>query len=96
MITAGMPLTVAVVTAHDIRIKIQLTREEGSNCLVRTAGHTAVQLNARLIECHLCTAADAAADQRVNLIGREESGERTVTADVCVDNPGRRDRGDCT
>ena len=92
VITAGMTLAVTVVTAHDIRIVVQLTGEEGRNCFICTACDTAVQLNASLIERHLRTAADAAADQCVNLIGCEKAGECAVSAAVGVDNPGRRDR----
>ena len=64
---------VLVMSAMDVRIEGQLTGCKRCRSFVCAARNTAVQSNARLRKRSLCAAADAAADQRVDLMRGQEA-----------------------
>ena len=64
---------VLVMGAMDVRIEGQLAGCKRCRSFVCAARNTAVQSNARLRKCSLCAAADAAADQRVDLMRGQEA-----------------------
>lgn len=76
---------VLVMGAMDVRIEGQLTGCKRCRSFVCAARNTAVQSNARLRKRSLCAAADAAADQRVDLMRGQEACKGTVAAAVRVD-----------
>ena len=75
----GMPIGVRV-TLRGARMYEFMER------FICIACHTAIQLDSCRCQCHLCTAADAAANQRVNTVFRQETCQCTVTAAVGRNN----------
>ena len=77
----GMAFAVVmvVVVAADIGIKVQCACQEQGNSLIGIATDTAVELNTSLAECHLCAAADAAADQNIGIQCAQNTGQCAVT-----------------
>ena len=88
MAAAGMitVVMVAVVTAHNIGIVVQLTGKQCRHSSIRTAGNAAVKPDARLCQSSLGTTADAAADQNIRVQRVEHTGQGTVTAAVGTDH----------
>ena len=80
MMAAAVTLPVVVMVAANIGVEVQLTRCQGLRRFVRIAGDTAVQLDARLFQRHLGTAADAAADERVHLHRCQQPRQSAVSA----------------
>ena len=76
---------VLVMGAMDVRVEGQLTGCKCCRSFVCATRNTAVQSNARLRKRSLCAAADAAADQRVDLMRGQEACKGTVAAAVRVD-----------
>lgn len=76
---------VLVMGAMDVRVEGQLTGCKRCRSFVCAARNTAVQSNARLRKRSLRAAADAAADQRVDLMRGQEACKGTVAAAVRVD-----------
>ena len=72
-------LMVVVITVN-IGIKAQPTADERVYSIIRAALHTAVKLNACLLERLLCAAADAAADERIHMGIFEKARQRAVAA----------------
>ena len=65
-------------------MKIAVTYENGQ--IFQHFGHTAVELDARLGQCCLRTAADASADQSVHAVLHQKACQCTVTAAVGINN----------
>ena len=59
-------MVMLMMVTPDIGIVIQLTGQECGYSAIGTAGDTAVNRNAGLSQCHLSTAANAAADQHID------------------------------
>ena len=58
-------MLMVVVVALDVRIIAEIVRKiRLDRCIARTA-NTAVELDARICKCHLCTATDAATDKNI-------------------------------
>ena len=87
VVTAGVPsfaVGMVVMVAADIGVIAQIAIQQCMHRCIRLAMDATVELDTRLGQCHLCTAADAAADQRVYAVLHQKSGQRTVTAAVGV------------
>ena len=69
-----------MMIAMDIGIIPQIPTQQRRNRIIRTAADTAVEGNAHVGQRRLCSAADAAADQRGNSVLHQESGQCAVTA----------------
>ena len=61
-------MLMVVVVALCVRVIIKLSAYIGNYCLVGTALYTAVKLDSCLSKSILCTAADAAADEHINIL----------------------------
>ena len=96
MIAAGMASTAVITTgvafamfmivvaAADIGVKVQLTGKESFYSFVGLAGNAAVKADVGSCQCHLCAAADAAADQNIGIQCAQNTGQCAVTAAVGV------------
>ena len=89
VVTAGVPglavLMVMVVTVN-IGIVAQTSVEQCAHRRVSVPADTAVELDARLGQCCLRTAADASADQSVYTVLHQESCQCAVAAAVGVND----------
>ena len=82
-----MPLAVMlVVAATDIRIILERAGQERPDRFVRPALHAAQQADAGLGQRGLRAAADAAADQRIHALRRQEARKRPMPAAVGINN----------
>ena len=86
VVAAGMAF--AVVVAADIGIIIQIARQECFHSIVSVTGNAAIELDASLSQSHLCTAADATADQNINTAAKQEACQSAVTAAVGIHDLG--------
>ena len=88
VITAYMAFSMMMVMmiAPHIGVIVQLAFNVSRNCRIRIAGNSAVQLNSGCRQCHLRTAANAAADQHICVQCRKNTGQCTVPAAVGVNN----------
>ena len=86
VIAAGVTLAVmmVVVIAPDIGVEGQIACQEICNRCVCITGASTVKLDTGLGQCHLCTAADAAADQNICVQRAQNTCQRTVTAAASV------------
>ena len=66
IVTVVAVLVIVVVTVY-IGVEVQLTGDQGVHRVIRAALHAAVELDAGLLERHLRTAANAAADEHIHL-----------------------------
>ena len=80
------PVSVIVMIAVHIGIKIQSTAEQSLYRIVRAAADTAVKLNARFCKRPLRAAADSAANKDINLQRLQNSGQSAVSAAVGIKN----------
>lgn len=71
---------------------LQLSCHKRSDGCIGIACHTGINADSELRKCILRTAADAAADQRIYLILRKYTGQRTVSGFSVISNPGVTDR----
>ena len=78
IVYAAIAVVVVVVVAADAGVVGQLACQEICHSVIRIAGNAAVKLNASLRQSHLGTAADAAADQGVHLVGGQEASQGAV------------------
>ena len=89
VVTAGVTslavLMVMVVTVN-IGIVAQISAEQCAHRCVSVPADTAVELDARLGQCCLRTAADASADQSVYTVLHQEGCQCTVTAAIGVND----------
>ena len=67
VVTAAVTFAVmmVVVVALDIGVEAECACQQVSNCCICITAATAVKGNACLGQCHLCTAANTAADQHI-------------------------------
>ena len=79
---AALAVLVVVVAAMNVGVIAECAREQHVDRLIRFAADAAVELNARFRQRHLSAAADAAADQRVNTVPGQETGQHAVAAAV--------------
>ena len=77
-------MLVVVVIAVDGGIKVQHPGQQGAHRLVRAAADAAIQLDTRLSQGRLCTAADPAADQDIRVQRAENACQSAVAAAVGV------------
>ena len=89
VVTAGVTsfamLVVMVVTVN-IGIVAQTSAEQCAHCRVSVPADTAIELDTRLGQSCLRTAADAAADQSVHAVLHQEACQCAVTAAVGVND----------
>ena len=88
MVSANMTFTMMVVVmiALDIGIEFQLSFQECCYCCICVTGNSTIQLNTSLGQCHLCTTANATANQHICVQCRENTGQCAMTAAVGVNN----------
>lgn len=93
VITADMllPVVVIVVIAADIGIEVQRTGQEQGNCLIGISSDTAVKLDAGLVQRHLGTAADTAADQNIGMKTAQQICQCAMTAAHGINDLGGND-----
>ena len=82
MVTAGVafPVVGIVVAAAGIGVKQQNAVCKGLGSFVSIAGDTAVDSNTGLCQCHPGAAADAAADQSLDLMLSQQASQCAMTA----------------
>ena len=87
---AGMAFTVVMVVmaAAGVGIVVQGAAEEQFHSLVRVTGYASVNGNAGFHQSIAGTAADAAADQHVDALLTQQTGQSTVAAAIGVQNLG--------
>ena len=89
VVTAGVTflavLVVMVVTVN-IGIVAQISVEQCAHRRISVPADTAVELDARLGQCCLRTAADASADQSVYTVLHQEACQRAVTTAVGIND----------
>lgn len=81
-VAVGMVMMVAV----HVGIKGESPRQQGRYGFVCRTLHAAVQSDAGLGQSHLRTAADAAADQRIDALSLQKSSQRAVAAAHRIDD----------
>ena len=87
VISAGMLLSMmVVVVALYVGIKSKRTAKQCFDCGIRRATNTAVKFDSCLCQCHLCSAADAAANKSINTERRKKSCQCSVTATIGVNH----------
>ena len=96
VIAAGMLLPVVVIVvivviAADIGIEVQRTGQEQGNCLIGISPDTAVKLDAGLVQRHLGTAADTAADQNIGMKTAQQICQCAMTAAHGINDLGGND-----
>jgi len=86
--TASVILAVmmVMVVAFGIGIISKVPCNKALYRLVCISVDTAIELNACLGKCHLCTAANAAADQHIDIELGKKTGECAMSASVGVDD----------
>ena len=85
--TANVLLTVMMVMVVTFCIGIirKVPCNKALYCLVCISVDTAIELNPCLCKCHLCAAANAAADQHIYIEPGKKTGKGTVSASVGID-----------
>ena len=68
---AAVTLLVVVVGAAGVGVKDQRTGKVSRRSAVGLAGNAAAQPDAGLCQCHLCTAANAAAEAQMDVLADE-------------------------
>ena len=88
MAAAGMAFTVVMVVmaAAGVGIVVQGAAEEQLHSLVCIAGNTAVNGNARIVQCGTGAAAQTAADQNFDALLIQKTCQSAVAAAVGVQN----------
>ena len=79
-------MTLAVMTAHHIRIIIQTSCQERSHLSVCISTGAAKQLNTRRCKCISCTAADTSTDQHIHALLCKKSAQSTMTLSIGIYN----------
>ena len=75
-----------MVIAVDVGVVAQISAEQCAHRGVSVPADTAVELDARLGQCCLCTAADASADQSVHTVLHQEACQCAVTTAIGVND----------
>ena len=91
VLVAVMAAAAVVVGAAGVGIVVQFTCQEGFHSIIGIAVNTAVEIDACLVQSSTGAAADAAADQGVNLVGGQVASQCTVAGtgdaeDLSVDD----------
>ena len=89
VVTAGvtsLAVRMVMVVTVNIGIVVQTSAEQSLHRCVSVPADTAVELDARLGECCLRTAADASANQSVYAVLHQEACQCAVTAAVGINN----------
>ena len=85
VVAAAMTFAVvSVMIALYVGIKSKRTVKQCFNCCITGAARTAVKLDACLVKCDLCTAADASANKCVNTKRGKELRKCSMTAAVSI------------
>lgn len=74
MAAAVMTALVVMVCTDGIRVIEQCAVQQRIDRRVRAAGNTGIQLDARFCKRRACTAADAAADERIHAVLLQKAG----------------------
>lgn len=82
-VSALAVFVIVVVTVH-VRVIAESACDECIDCCICIPADSTKKTDADLSECHLCTTADAAADQCIDTELHEETGERAVTTAVRI------------
>ena len=96
VVSAGVPLCTVgmlVVGTSDIRMIVQIACKECLYCLVTGTADAAIKLDSHIPQCHLRTAADAAADQGTYLQSCQKLCQSAMTEAVGVHDLCRKDVG---
>ena len=88
VIAAGMSIGVAVVAATGVGIVAELASQQRCNSFVGITGGAGIQLNPRLRQCGTGAAADAAAEQCIDLMLLQKACQGAVTGPLGVDELG--------
>ena len=80
--TAAAVMMFAMMITHHIGIISQLTGSQRLCRCIGITGNTAIQPDAGFSQCHLRTAADATADQRINLQCSQHARKGAVAAAI--------------
>jgi hypothetical protein len=82
VVAAGVAFAVmvVVVVAPDIGIEFQSSGKQGLHRGICVTGHAAEQPDAGLRQCHLCAAANAAANQNIHIQHIQNAGQSAVAA----------------
>ena len=75
-------IVVMVMVANSIRLISQCACQQFFYSHVSRAHNAGIQLDPRFCQSHSCTAADAAANQDINTVSLQETGQSTVAAAV--------------
>ena len=94
VVTAAVTFAVmmVVVIALDIGVEAECACQQVSNSCVCIAAAAAVKSNTCLGQCHLCAAADTAADQHICMQGAQHTCQGAVAAAVGIYHFGCNDR----
>ena len=79
---AAVALLVVVVGAAGVGVKDQRAGKISRRSAVGLAGDAAAQPDTGLCQCHLCTAANAAAQQHVHAVAHQKAHPRAVSPPV--------------
>ena len=87
----AMTVCMVMMVAVHVGIKGESPRQQGCYGFVCRTLHAAVQGDAGLSQSHLRAAADTAADQRIDALSLQKSGQRAMAAvhrvdDFCTDD----------
>ena len=85
---AAVTLLVVMVGAAGVGVKDQRAGKISRRSAVSLAGDATAQPDAGLCQCHLCTAADAAAQQHVHAIAHQKAHQCTVPLPIGGDHLG--------
>ena len=83
---AGFAVRVVMVVTVNIGIVAQISAEQRVHRRVSLPADAAVELDTRLGQCRLRAAADAAANQSIHALPRQEACQRAVTAAVGIND----------
>ena len=89
VITAGVTFTVVVMRTHESFTRNQVPRQILSDDILDRAFGSANDLDAVLGQCIDRAAANASADQHVNLFAGKQSGKRTMSGISARNDAGR-------
>ena len=81
-----LAVMMVMVVTFGIGIISKVTCDKALYCLVCISVDTAIELNTGLGKCHLCAAANAAADQHIDIELGKKTGECAMSASVGIDD----------
>ena len=89
MVTAMVLMVSMMMVAGGIGIKFQIACQQSLHCFVRISADTAVNGDIRFAQSNSCTAANTAADQRIDSQVFQQTCQCAVTAAVGIYHLGR-------